>query len=174
MLSSIIVADTSVLINFLKVDRMDLIGAYPRQFLATDHVADEIADAYPEQQARYRAALAAQHLDTCSVTDPDEVALFIRLGPGQRLGAGECSAIAVAVHRDFALAIDDNRAVNRALREAGLAGRKLEILRTQDLIVALIRAGVLDIAAADQIKDEWANQHRFRIKGASFSDLLKE
>ena len=89
-------------------------------------------------------------------------------------GAGECSAIAVAVHRGFALAIDDNRAVNRALREAGLARRKLEILRTQDLIVALIRAGVLDIAAADQIKDEWANQHRFRIKGASFSDLLKE
>ena len=61
MPSSIIVADTSVLINFLKVDRMDLIGAYPRQFLATDHVADEIADAYPEQQARYpsRACRAA-------------------------------------------------------------------------------------------------------------------
>jgi predicted nucleic acid-binding protein len=172
ILSSIVVADTSVLINFLKIDRMDLIGAYPRHFLATDHVADEIVDAYPEQQARYQAALAAQHLDTCSVTHPEEVALFTRLGPGHRLGAGECSAIAVALHRGLALAIDDNRAVNRALREAGLAGRKLEILRTQDVIVALIRAGVLDVAAADRIKDAWANQHRFRIKAASFSDLL--
>lgn len=172
MPSSIVVADTSVLINFLKVDRMNLMGAYSRRVLATDHVASEIADAYPEQQARYQAALTAQHLETCSVTDPDEIALFARLGPGQRLGAGECSAIAVALHRGFALAIDDNRAVNRALREAGLAGRKLEILRTQDVIIALIRDGILDIAAADQLKDTWANQHRFRIKAASFSDLL--
>jgi predicted nucleic acid-binding protein len=172
MPSSIIVADTSVLINFLKVDRMDLIGAYPRHVLATDHVASEIADAYPEQQARYQAALTAQRLETCSVTDPDEIALFTRLGPGQRLGAGECSAIAVALHRGFALAIDDNRAVNRALREAGLVGSKLEIFRTQDVIVALIHAGVLDVATADQLKDAWANQHRFRIKAVSFSELL--
>jgi predicted nucleic acid-binding protein len=168
MPSSIVVADTSVLVNFLKIDRMDLIGACPRDFLATDHVANEIADAYPEQLARYQAALAAQYLDTCSVTDPDEVAWFMRLGLGQRLGAGERSAIAVALHRGLALAIDDNR----ALREAGLAGRKLEILRTQDVVIALIRAGVLDLDAADQIKDTWANQHRFRIKAASFSDLL--
>lgn len=172
MPSSIVVADTSVLINFLKVDRMDLIGAYPRCVLATDHVADEIVDAYPEQQIRYHVALAALQLKTCSVTDPDEIALFARLRPGQRLGTRECSAIAVALHRGFALAIDDNRAVNRALREAGLSGRKLEILRTQDIMVALIHANVLNVAAADQIKDAWANQHRFRIKGASFSDLL--
>jgi len=172
MLSSIVVADTSVLINFLKIDRMDLIGAYPRRFLATDHVTGEIIDAYPEQQARYKAALAAQHLETCSVTDPNEVALFARLGPGQRLGAGECSAIAVALHRGLALAINDNRAVNRALREAGLAGSKLEILRTQDVIVALIHAGILNVPTADQIKDAWANQYRFRIKEVSFSDLI--
>ncbi len=172
MPSSIVVADTSVLINFLKVDRMDLIGDYPRRVLATDHVASEIADAYPEQQARYQTALAAQRLETCSVTDPNEIALFTRLSHGQRLGAGECSAIAVALHRGFALAIDDNRAVNRALREAGLAGRKLEILRTQDVIVALIHAGVLDVATADQIKDAWANYHRFKIKALSFSDFL--
>jgi hypothetical protein len=86
--------------------------------------------------------------------------------------AGECSAIAVALHRGFALGIDDNRALNRALREAGLAGQTLEILRTQDVILELIVAGVLDVAAADKIKDDWENQHRFRIKVTSFSDLL--
>jgi predicted nucleic acid-binding protein len=90
MSSPIVVADTSVLINFLKIDRMDLIGAFPRRFLATDHVADELVDAYPEQQAQYRAAVALQYLDTCSVTDVDELALFSRLSPGQKLGAGEC------------------------------------------------------------------------------------
>lgn len=40
----IIIADTSVLINFLRIDRMDLIGAHPSAFVATEHVAVEISD----------------------------------------------------------------------------------------------------------------------------------
>ena len=48
MVRSIALADTSVLINFLRIDRMDLIEAHPASFIATDHVAAEIADAYPE------------------------------------------------------------------------------------------------------------------------------
>ena len=55
MVRAIVVADTSVLINFLRIDRMDLIAAHPASFIATDHVAAEIADTYPEQQARYAA-----------------------------------------------------------------------------------------------------------------------
>jgi len=172
MALSIVVADTSVLVNFLKIDRMDLIGACPRRFLATDHVGGEITDAYPDQRARYEAAIAASQLDVCTITDPVEAELFAKLGLGNRLGAGECSAIAVATNRQFALAIDDNRAVNRALSEAGLAGHQLEILRTQDVMVALIRAGIIDVANADQIKETWAKHHRFRIKATTFSDLL--
>ena len=108
MAAAIIVADTSVLINFLNIDRMDLLGHYPRRFLATDHVRIEIEDS--EQHLRYDAAVVATYLDICTVTDPDEVELFMRLEPGKRLGAGECSAIAVALSRNLAIAIDDNRA----------------------------------------------------------------
>ena len=114
----IVVADTSVLINFLKIDRMDLVDRYPGRLLATDHVESELADDYPEQKARYEAAVTAGVLDTCSVTDPAEVGLFLRLGPGVRLGAGECSAIAVALSRGYGVAIDDNRAISVALRAA--------------------------------------------------------
>ena len=57
MVNEIIVADTSVLINFLRIDRMDLIGAHPASFITTDNVAAEIVDIYPHQQARYAAAL---------------------------------------------------------------------------------------------------------------------
>jgi predicted nucleic acid-binding protein len=172
MAHSIVVADTSVVINFLKIDRMDVIGACPRRFLATDHVAAEIADSYPEQQVRYQAAVRAQHLEICKVVDPVEVALFASLKPGQRLGTGECSAIAVAINRRFGLAIDDSRAVKRALREAGLAAHALEVLRTQDVMLMLLRAKVLDVAEADGIKQTWAQRHRFRIKANSFADLL--
>jgi predicted nucleic acid-binding protein len=169
MTSAIVVADTSVLINFLRIDRMDLIGRHPQRFLATDHVGAEITSSYPEQQERYQSAVASGLLDTCSVVDPEEVALFLKLGPGQQLGAGECSAIAVAIRRRYPIAIDDNRAIKRAIREVGA---KLEVVRTTDLMVSLIRAGILDVAAADRIKDDWAQYHRFKIKADSFQELL--
>ena len=54
---SILVSDASVLINFLRIDRMDLIAAVSYEFIATDHVANEISEAYPEQRVRYQAAL---------------------------------------------------------------------------------------------------------------------
>jgi predicted nucleic acid-binding protein len=169
MLSAIVVADTSVLINFLRIDRMDLFVRYPCRFLVTDHVASELAEAYPDQQARYAAAIAAGQMDVCSVTDPGEVELFLRLRPGDRLGAGECSAIAVAMKRQHGLAIDDHKAVKTALREVGM---DVEIIGTADIMVALIRAGSLDLVDADAIKDDWEQNHRFRIKVASFADLL--
>lgn len=172
MILPIVVADTSVLINFLKIDRMDLVGRYPGRLLATDHVESELADDYPEQKARYEAAMTAGLLDTCSVTDPAEVGLFLRLGPGVRLGAGECSAIAVALSRSYAIAIDDNRAIKIALREAELVGTNLLVLRTQDIMVALIRAAALTVHEADQVKAEWEERHRFRLKVKSFRDLL--
>lgn len=168
MTTAIVVADTSVLINFLRIDRMDLIGLHPQRFLATDHVGAEITNGYPDQQARYEA-VATGLLDTCSVVDPEEVSLLLRLGPGQYLGAGECSAIAVAVNRQYPIAIDDNRAVKRAIREVGA---KLEVVRTTDVMVNLIRAAVLDVADADKIKDDWAQYHRFRIKADSFQEFL--
>jgi predicted nucleic acid-binding protein len=165
-----IVADTSVLLNFLKIGRIDLIGKHPRRFLATDHVANEINE--ETQLATFRAAVAEGQIDTCKVDDPREVELFLRLGPGVRLGAGECSALAVALNRGHAIAIDDNRAVNRAFRTAGLGSARIEIIRTSDVVVALICAGVLTVQEADVIKDVWARHHRFRIKAATFADLL--
>ena len=145
MVRSIIIADTSVLINFLQIDRMDLIGAHPASFIVTDHVADEIADSYPDQQARYNAALAAGLLDQQRIDDLAEVELFLRLAERGRLGAGERSAIAVALNRGYTLAIDDTRAIYRALAEAKVAGNALSILRTQDIVVELIRGGIVAV-----------------------------
>ena len=170
MASAIVVADTSVLLNFLKIRRMDLIAKHPRRFLATDHVEAEISN--EEQRAAFVAAVAAGQLDTCTVNDPREVELFLRLRPGVRLGAGECSALAVAINRRHPIAIDDNRAVSRAFRDAGLETTKIEIVRTPDIIVSLIRAGQLTIAEADRIKEEWAGKHRYRIEADSFGDLM--
>ena len=172
MVSAIVVADTSVLINFLRIDRMDLIGAHPASFIATDHVAAEIADTYPDQQARYAAALNAAQLTEQRIDDPSELEMFLRLAAKGRLGAGERAAIAVALNRGCDLAIDDSRAIRRALEEAALWENVLSILRTQDIVVELIRKGVVSVEAADAIHVDWATNHRFKLKIVSFQDLL--
>jgi predicted nucleic acid-binding protein len=100
------------------------------------------------------------------------VELFLRLAANGRLGAGERSAIAVALNRKCALAIDDSRAMQRAIVEAMIAGNPLLIVRTQDIVVELIRNGVISVDAADAILVDWATNHRFRLKIASFQDVL--
>lgn len=172
MAPAIAVADTSVLVNFLRIGRMDLIGAHPASFIVTDHVALEIADTYPDQQARYAAAIVAGHIDQQRIDDAAELEMFLQLAKRGRLGAGERSAIAVAINRGCAIAIDDSRATYRALEEAGIAGNPLTILRTQDIMVELIRGSFVSIEAADAILVDWATNHRFRLKISSFRAVL--
>ena len=95
--STIVVTDASVLVNFLRIDRLDLIAGLPLHFTLTDHVADEVSDQYPDQRERLTSALDAGILSEIAVTSPEELSLFGSLSATGRLGAGECSAIAVAV-----------------------------------------------------------------------------
>jgi predicted nucleic acid-binding protein len=169
MLSAVIVADTSVIINFLRIDRMDLIELYPRRVLVTDHVEAEITESYPDQRLRFLAAIKSSNIDICAVRDPKELELFVKLRSSNRLGNGECSAIAVAMNRKYGIAIDDNKAVKTAIREIGMS---LEIIRTTDVMLGLIRGGNISIEDADKIKRDWEDRHRFRIKAASFRDLI--
>lgn len=163
----VVVADSSVLVNFLRVNRLDLIAAYSCDFIVTDHVADEITG-YPEQQKRFEAAQKDGTIRQVRVAHPAEIELFARLDNG-RLGAGERSAIAYAVRRRHLLAMDDQRATNHAR----LVCPELTILTTQDLVIGMISEGLLDIAEADAIKEEWARKHRFNLNIGSFAEIIQ-
>ncbi len=165
---AIIVTDASVLINFLRIDRTDLFAGHSHTFIATDHVTAEITDRYPDQQQRFTAALAAGAISETRVITPAEIQLFASLFAAGRLGAGECSAIALAVNRGYILAMDDRRAAIHGRR----AKATLRILATQDLVVSMIHEGLLGVAEADRIKQEWASRHRYRLKLDSFRDLI--
>ncbi len=166
---AIIVTDASVLINFLRIDRIDLIAGHSHTFLATDHVANEISDRYPDQQRRFASALDSGSLTLIPVAAAEELRLFASLSATGRLGAGECSAIAVAVQRRYSLAIDD-RVANRLARRFAPS---LHIVTTQDLVVSMIRQNLLGVEEADHIKREWSDRHRFRLSLDSFGDLLE-
>lgn len=95
----------------------------------------------------------------------EEIETFARLDAGGRLGRGECSAIAVAVHRGFNLAVEDRRAraEARALSEA------LHVFDTREFVLDMIRVGAVSITEADALKERWHKEHRFRLSGSSFA-----
>lgn len=165
----VVVTDASVLLNFLSIDRMDLLSRHSNRFVITDHVAAEVADRYLHQQQRFAKAVSAGVVLQTSVRSPAEMSFFGEVSASGRLGAGECSAIAVAVYRHLTLAIDDRQAARQARR----TDPALRILTTQDLVVSMIGEGLLDIAEADRIKDEWAVRHRFRLKLRSFREVCQ-
>lgn len=161
------VLDTSTLINFLAVRRLDLLQDHPQyRFVVTDHVRAEVTAHYPEQLAQLESALAAGWIREIPVTTPEELELFAELNKPGRLGAGECSAIAVAVCRKRPLVMDDKAARARA----SAFNPPVNLLDTETIMVALIRAGHLSVADADRIKSEWERDHRFKLKFGSFAD----
>jgi len=161
--------DTSVLINFLAIDRVDLLADHPQyKFSVTEHVRGEITTHYEDQFNRLENALEENLIEETRIESIEELALFAQLVSNPRLGLGECAAIAAAVKRDQALAIDDKAARNVALEIAP----GLMLLDTQEIMVALIRGGRLPLGEADRIKDSWAAEHSFRLRIASFGDIV--
>lgn len=161
--------DTCVLINFLQVDQASLLGRHPRyRVLITNHVRSEIRDHYPEQLERLKAAFDAAYIHESTVETPKELDVFATLVDLRRFGTGECSSIAAATVRAIPLATDDRTARKHIQR----AFPALTLFDTQEIIVDLLKAGILDIATADALKDRWAIEFRFRLTIASFSELL--
>lgn len=167
-LSPIVIADTSVLINFLVVNRMDLIKRHSCRFLITNHVSREITEHYQEQFSRLQEALKQGILEEIPVTYQEEVETFAKLTELESLGSGECACIAVAIHRGYTLAIDDKKAI----KQARLSCPTISIATTEDLMVSMIKAELITANEADTIKDEWALSHKFKLKISSFSELL--
>ena len=160
--------DASILINFLRINRIDLLKKSTHSFYITDHVQDEISTFYPHQRACLESGLSQKILQKINIESPQEFATFANLNKSRQLGAGECAAIAIAVHRGFYLAIDDTRAIKKSLELLPLS----RIFRTQDLILLMIQEQILSVEEADHLIEIWATQHRFKLKLKSFGELI--
>lgn len=161
--------DTSVLINFAAVGRLDLLSSHPGYaFFVTDHVRDEVKEHYIDQFDAVNAAVADGTLTEIRIDSVDELNSFAQLVAMKTLGEGECSAIAAAKHRSLPLAIDDQRARKKA---RGFHA-PIQILGTDDIVVSLIQAGVLSVDQANAIKLDWETNHRFKLPFTSFADRI--
>ena len=160
--------DSSVLVNFLIIDRMDVLAALPMQvFYVTPHVDDEISHHYPEQRLRFATALEDGSLQQTRI-EGEELVVFGKL-VGLKLGYGEAAAIAGAFCRGAAVGLDDRVAQRRA-RELSADFR---IVTTKDLLLDAVACGALTVTQADAIKGDLETLHRFRMPGfGSFGELL--
>lgn len=165
------IIDTSVLINFLRIDRVDLLAAHPTyRFVVIDYVKREVDNRSHHQLSRLETALATGLLE--GDIDPahvsmDELTAYADLQK-VKIGDGERGAIAAAYARGCAVAINDYR----AMKKLPDAYKSLVREDTASIVVALIRAGVLTIAEADAIKADWEANHRFRLKFSTFGEVV--
>jgi predicted nucleic acid-binding protein len=165
------IIETSVLINFLRINRIDLLASHPvYRFVVIDYVRREITNRSGDQLTRLETALNAGLL--LGDIEPKDVSLVELQAYADlqsiKIGDGERGAIAAAFARGYAIAINDYRALKR-LPEAY---KSLHLEDTTSLMVTLIRAGVLTAAEADAIKANWEANHRFRLTFPSFGDLV--
>lgn len=162
-----IVLDTSILLNFVKIGRIELLGQLGTSVMLIDQVFDEVRRS--EQRAVVKGAVASGTLELQSVREPVEVVLFTELRAGGRLGAGECAVLAVALTRNWIAGLQDRKAYAEGQRRR----EGLVLCQTEDLVLILIEAGYLTIEEADGFLVEWAAKHRFRSRLTSFRDLMR-
>lgn len=164
---TIIVTDANILINLIHVERLELLGALSAyRFVVPDHVAVEIT--IPEQQQQLQGALDRHDLAQESLTTPEELALYAELH--RVMGQGEAACLALAESRGWLIASDERRRFRREVFARLGEGR---LVTTAGLFVLAIRAGILTVEEADQMKAV-LEQRRFRMTFASFRDVLSE
>jgi len=160
----LLIADASTLLNFLFVERFDLVQGLGYRVRIVDAVYEEVETA---RKALDRL-IEQGHVNTLSF---EGVEYFNRLASliNRGLGTGEAFTVAAAIERGGIVAMDDRRAIKKS-REAF---PNLVVLTTVDIVVAGIRTQKLSVVDADRIKAEWSSKYRFHLKLQSFGDLMK-
>ena len=163
----LVVTDASVLINFLRAGRLDLLRHHEGyRIVVTEHVRTEVR--YPDQAAELAKAITAGDIEEIQVTDPAELGTFAQLNAV--LGQGESASIAVAANRGWVIALDEVGRAKREVYERVGSGR---LINTPGLILSCVRNGAITVAEADGIKERLKSQGQtFAVAFESFSDLL--
>ena len=161
----VVVTDANVLINLIHAGRLHLLGALTAfKFVVPDHVIAEITRS--AQRQALEIALTRGALSKRSITGPRELATYAELR--RIMGSGEAACLAMAEARGWLIASDEKRRLRREVIAWLGEGR---LVTTAGLFVIAIRAGVISVKEADQIK-EILQRHRFRMAFRSFRDLL--
>lgn len=164
----LVVADTCFLINFLALNRMDILhGLRGYAFRIPNHVVREVE--HEDQKERLHDALAAGTLGEIEITDHAEIALYAELR--RFLGDGESACLAVAATRRWVVATDEKGRLRREIHER--LGKQY-ILNTAGALVEALRTGILIVPEAEEIRRELATRRFVMSDVPPFEELLCE
>lgn len=159
------VCDTSVVINFLIAQRIDLLVGNPEyRFVLTEHVRAEVTSA--SQAPVLDKAISTGGLVEVALDDPGALEIYAKLS--SVLGRGESAAIALAACRGWLVAMDERGRARRELERHLGTGR---LVTTPGILVGCIRSRMLSVAEADGIKAVLA-ANRFAMSFKSFADVV--
>ena len=163
--TTVVITDTNVLINFLHIGKLTLLGELPAyRFQLPAEVIQELTD--PGQRATVDNIIAAGQLDLLVIDALDALALFGDLR--DLMGRGEAACLALAATVGCHLASDEKKRFRRKAIE--LIG-EARILGTEDLLLEAIHCGRITVAQADGYKDV-LTENRFTMPFASFAERL--
>jgi predicted nucleic acid-binding protein len=163
----LVVTDSSFLINFLVLDRMDILsGVQGFRFHVVNHVTAEVR--YDDQQARLRTALDNGVVTEIEITDSTEIRLYDEFR--RFLGDGESASLAVAVGRRCVIAADEK---GRFRRELFARLGEGYLLNTLGAMLAAIKQGVITVADAEALRS-LLREKRFEMDATPFDELLKD
>ena len=130
---SVVITDTSVLINLTHTGHLRLLGSTPGyRFLIPEEVLAEVSD--QQQRSMVGDAITGGFLQKATIETPAELDLYAELS--QILGSGESSCLALASERGWLLACDERRVF---LREARTRIGEHRLLNTPGLYLAVYR-----------------------------------
>lgn len=163
----LVVADSSFLINFLVLDRMDILGVLAQfRFHVLNHVRAEIRR--ENQRARLEAAVELGIVTEIEITEPGEILLYDELR--RFLGDGEAASLAVAVSRRWVIAADEKGRFRRELfRRLG----ENYLLDTAGALVTAIKVGVFPMEQAEALRTQ-LRENRFEMDLRPFDELMRE
>lgn len=161
----VVVTDTNILINLIHVGRLDMLGQLPGyKFVVPEQVVLEVTD--PAQAKALQAALDAGVVFQETMTDPAELTLNAQ--HQKIMGKGEAACLAIAEQRGWFVAGDERSAFLRTVQQRLGANR---LLNTPGLFILAIRASIITVEEADQMKATLA-QNKFVMKFTSFKELI--
>lgn len=167
--ATIVLTDTSVLVNLAIVDRLDLLGALRGfRFRMPEEVVAEVLE--PKQRQLLEGALRAGHVERAKLAGPVALDHFRQLRYDLGLGRGEAACLALAHAHGWLVACDERRVFRREARR--LLGER-RLLDTPGLFFLGIRQQYWTASEADQAKD-LLERNRFRMPFSSFRDLVQK
>ena len=157
--------DACILINLLRVHRLDILGTVtPYVFCVPTEALGEIT--YPDQQAELKESLDHGWIQEVHLEAIAELQVFARAN--EQLGSGESACLALAQVSHWILGTDDSKG---AKWRKVISAPGIKVLNTPGILLLAIRQGVLTVRQADQIKAT-LEANRFRMGFVSFQDLM--